>query len=96
MEKVIETLPKKKKKKEKLFQWFYNNFLHANPKKCHFLTNNSEKTSTNTKSERILSSSSQKLQEYILLLNSPFTIMLKLFVARLPINEMHCQELRII
>lgn len=52
---------KKKEKKEKLFQWFYNNFLHANPKKCHFLTNNSEKTSTNIKSERILSSSSQKL-----------------------------------
>ena len=23
---------------EKLFQWFYNNFLKANPEKCHFLT----------------------------------------------------------
>ena len=40
MEKVIKTL---EKNAEKLFQWFFYNFLNANPEKCHFLANNSEK-----------------------------------------------------
>ena len=30
------------KNAEKLFQWFYNNFLKTDPVKCHFLTNNLE------------------------------------------------------
>ena len=51
---VIETLDKNA---EKLFQWFYNKFLMANPENYHFLTSNSEKMT----SQRILSSSSQKL-----------------------------------
>ena len=51
MEKVIWTLKKKKKNAEKLFQWFCNNFLKANHEKCHFLTNSSEKTAINIRSE---------------------------------------------
>ena len=38
--KVIETL---EKNAEKLFQWFSDNFLKANPEKCTFLTKISEK-----------------------------------------------------
>ena len=58
MEKVIEKLGKNA---EKLFQWFYNNFLKTNPEKCHFLKSNSEKTAINIRLEKISSSSSQKL-----------------------------------
>ena len=58
MEKVIEKLGKNA---EKLFQWFYNNFLKTNHEKCHFLKRNSEKTAINIRLEKISSSSSQKL-----------------------------------
>ena len=54
MDTVIETLDKNA---EKLFQWFYNKFIKANLENYHFLTSNSEKTA----SQKILSSSSQKL-----------------------------------
>ena len=58
MEKVIEKLGKNA---EKLFQWFYNNFLKTNHEECHFLKSNSEKTAINIRLEKISSSSSQKL-----------------------------------
>ena len=59
LEKVIETLGKKKA--EKLFQWFYNNFLKTNFVKCHFLINNLEKMAINIRLDKVLGSSSRKL-----------------------------------
>ena len=49
IEKVTETL---EKNAEKLFQWFYNKFLKVNPEKCHFLTNNLEKTAIDIRSDK--------------------------------------------
>ena len=40
------------KNAEKLFQWFYNKFLKVNPEKCHFLTNNLEKTAIDIRSDK--------------------------------------------
>ena len=45
----------------KIFQWFSDNYLKANPDKCHFLTNKKGDISINIKNENISSSQCQKL-----------------------------------
>ena len=44
----------------KIFQWFSDNYLKANPDKCHFLTNKKGDISINIKNENISSSQCQK------------------------------------
>jgi len=58
IEKVIEKL---EINGNKIFQWFTDNYLKANPDKCHFLTNKNGNISINIKNENISSSQSEKL-----------------------------------
>ena len=53
-EKVIKLLEKNIKK---LFDWFSDNFLKANPDKCHLLINTDENVALNIKNETIPNSS---------------------------------------
>ena len=46
---------------DKLFNWFSDNFLKANPGKCHLLINADENVTLKIKNEIITSNSNQKL-----------------------------------
>ena len=46
---------------DKLFDWFSNNYLKANPDKCHLLVNTTGNIRINVRNERISNSSNQKL-----------------------------------
>ena len=50
-----------KKNIDKLFHWFSNNFLKANPDKCHLLINPHENVALKIKNETINSNSTKKL-----------------------------------
>ena len=56
--KVIESL---EKNVDKLFHWFSDNFLKANPDKCHLLINTDENVALKIKNETITNSSNEKL-----------------------------------
>ena len=56
--KVIESL---EKNIDKLFHWFSDNFLKANPDKCHLLINTDENVALKIKNETITTSSNEKL-----------------------------------
>ena len=43
---------------DKLFDWFSNNYLKANPDKCHLLVNTTSNISINVRNETISNSSS--------------------------------------
>ena len=70
------------KNAEKLFQWFYNNLFETNPEKSHFLTNNSEKMLISIRSEKISSSSSQKLLKIHITANISFDDHLKILCRK--------------
>ena len=55
---VIESL---EKNIDKLFHWFSDNFLKANPDKCHLLINTDENVALKIKNEAITNSSNEKL-----------------------------------
>ena len=57
-DKVIESL---EKNFDKLFHWFSDNFLKANPDKCHLLINTDENVALKIKNETITNSSNVKL-----------------------------------
>ena len=57
-EKVIKLL---EKNINNLFGWFSDNFLNANPNKCHLLINTDENVALKIKNETINNSSNQKL-----------------------------------
>ena len=57
-DKVIKSL---EKNIDKLFDWFSNNFLKANPDKCHLLINTDENVALKIKNETSTNSSNQKL-----------------------------------
>ena len=46
---------------DKLFDWFSDNFLKANPGKCHLLINTDENVTLKITNETITNSSNQKL-----------------------------------
>ena len=46
---------------DKLFDWFSNNYLKANPGKCHLIVNTTGNIRINVRSETISNSSNQKL-----------------------------------
>ena len=46
---------------DKLFEWFSNNYLKANPDKCHLLVNTTGNIRTSVRNETISNSSTQKL-----------------------------------
>ena len=50
-----------KKNIDKLFYWFSDNFLKANPDKCHLLINTDENVALKIKNETITNSSNEKL-----------------------------------
>ena len=58
LDKVIESL---EKNIDKLFHWFSDNFLKANPDKCHLLINTDENVALKIKNETITNSSNQKV-----------------------------------
>ena len=58
IEKVIEKL---EINGNKIFQWFTDNYLKANPDKCHFLTNKKGNITINIKNENIFNSQNEKL-----------------------------------
>ena len=58
LDKVIESL---EKNIDKLFHWFSDNFLKANPDKCHLLINTDENIALKIKNEAIANSSNEKL-----------------------------------
>ena len=58
LDKVIQSL---EKNIDKLFHWFSDNFLKANPDKCHLLINTDENVTLKIKNETITSSSNEKL-----------------------------------
>ena len=58
LDKVIESL---EKNIDKLFHWFSDNFLKANPDKCHLLINTDENIALKIKNETITNSSNEKL-----------------------------------
>ena len=58
LDEVIESL---EKTTDKLFQWFSDNFLKANPDKCHLLINTDENVALKIKNETITNSSNEKL-----------------------------------
>ena len=58
VDKVIESL---EKNIDKLFYWFSDSFLKANPDKCHVLINTDGNFALKTKNETITSSSNEKL-----------------------------------
>ena len=57
-DKVIQSL---EKYIDKLFDWFSDNFLKANPNKCHLLTNTDGNVALKIKNETITNSSNEKL-----------------------------------
>ena len=57
-EKVIKL---REKNIDKLFDWFSDNVLKANPGKCHLLINTNENVTLRIKTETITNSSNQKL-----------------------------------
>ena len=57
-DKVIKSL---EKNIDKLFDWFSDNFLKANPHKCHLLINTDENVTLKIKNETITNNSNQKL-----------------------------------
>ena len=57
-DKVIKSL---EKNIDKLFDWFSDNFLKANPDKCHLLINTDENVTLKIKNETITNNSNQKL-----------------------------------
>ena len=57
-DKVIKSL---EKNIDKLSDWFSDNFLKANPDKCHLLINTDENVALKIKNETITNSSNQKL-----------------------------------
>ena len=58
LDKVIESL---EKNIDKLFHWFSDKFLKANPDECHLLINTDEIVALKTKNETITNSASEKL-----------------------------------
>ena len=58
LDKVIELL---EKDIDKLCHWFSDNFLKANPDKCHLLINTDENAALKIKNETITNSSNEKL-----------------------------------
>ena len=58
---------------DKLFDWFSNNYLKANPDKCHLLVNKTGNIRINVRDERISNSSNQKLLD--ICFNSSFRLM---------------------
>ena len=58
LDKVIESL---EKNINKLFRWFSDNFLKANPGKCHLLINTDENVALKIKNETITNNSNEKL-----------------------------------
>ena len=58
LDKRIESL---EKYIEKFFHWFSDNFLKANPDKCHLLLNTDENVALKIKNETITNSSKEKL-----------------------------------
>ena len=58
LDKVIESL---EKNINKLFHWFLDNFLKANPDECHLLINTDENVPLKIKNETITNSSNQKV-----------------------------------
>ena len=69
LDKVIESL---EKNIDKLFHWFSDNFLKANPDKCHLLINTDENVALKIKNETITNSSNEKLLG--ILFNNKFDI----------------------
>ena len=57
-DKVIQSL---EKNIDILFGWFWDNFLNANPGKCHLLINTDKNVSLKIKNETITNSSNEKL-----------------------------------
>ena len=57
-EKVIKSF---EKNINQLFDWFSDNFLKANPNKCHLLINTDENIALKIKNETVTNSSNQKL-----------------------------------
>ena len=58
LDKVIESL---EKNIDKLFHWFSDNFLKANPDKCHLLINTDENVALKIKNDTITNSPNEKL-----------------------------------
>ena len=58
LDKVVESL---EKNIDKLFHWFLDNFLKANPDKCHLLVNTDQNVALKTNNETITNSSNKKL-----------------------------------
>ena len=46
---------------DKLFDWFSNNYLKANPDKCHLFVNTTGNIRINVRNETVSTSSNQKL-----------------------------------
>ena len=69
LDKVIESL---EKNIDKLFHWFSDNFLKANPDKCHLLINTDENVTLKIKNETITNSSNEKL--LCILFNNKFDL----------------------
>ena len=57
-DKVIQSL---EKYIDKLFDWFSDNFLKANPNKCHLLIDTDENVALKIKNEAITNISNEKL-----------------------------------
>ena len=58
---LIKQLNQSKKNIDKLFQWFSDDFLNANPDKCHLLINTHENVALKIKNETINNNSTKKL-----------------------------------
>ena len=58
LDKVVESL---EKNIDQLFHWFLDNFLKANPDKCHLLINTDQNVALKTNNETITNSSNKKL-----------------------------------
>ena len=58
LDKVVESL---EKNIDQLFHWFLDNFLKANPDKCHLLVNTDQNVALKTNNETITNSSNKKL-----------------------------------
>ena len=67
LDKVIESL---EKNIAKLFRCFSDNFLKANPDKCHLLINTNENVAVKIKNETITNSSNEKLPGILFKLNA--------------------------
>ena len=58
LENIVKLL---EEKADKLFDWFSNNYLKANPDKCHLFVNTAGNIRINVRNETISNSSNQKL-----------------------------------